>query len=164
LGPAVKAAILAVDRSQPVYAIQPMTEVVSKSIATRRLSLILLAFFAVSALVLAAVGVYGVMSYSVTQRSGEIGIRMALGARQSQVLFQVQRQGMLLVAVGLAAGFGGAIVFTRFMSALLFRVDSRDPLTFGIAAGTLIAVSMLACYLPARRAAKVDPMIALRSE
>lgn len=164
LGSAVKAAILGVDRSQPVYGIQPMTEVVAKSIAQRRLSLILLAFFAASALVLAAVGVYGVMSYSVTQRAGEIGIRMALGARQSQVLLQVQRQGMVLVAVGLAAGCAGAMVFTRFMNALLFRVNSRDPVTFGIAAGTLIVVSMFACFLPARRAAKVDPMIALRSE
>ena len=89
---------------------------------------------------------------------------MALGARQSQVLMLVQQQGMALVAAGLAGGLVGAWVFTRFMNALLFRVNSRDPLTFGIAAGTMIVVSLLACYLPARRAAKVDPMIALRSE
>ena len=164
MGAAIKSAILSVDRSQPVYAVQPMTEIVSKSIAQRRLSLILLAFFAATALVLAAVGVYGVMSYNVTQRTGEIGIRMALGARQSQVLMLVQQQGMALVAAGLAGGLVGAWVFTRFMNALLFRVNSRDPLTFGIAAGTMIVVSLLACYLPARRAAKVDPMIALRSE
>jgi putative ABC transport system permease protein len=164
LGAAMKAAVLGVDRSQPVYAVQPMTEVVAKSIAQRKLSLILLAFFAASALVLAAIGVYGVLSYSVTQRTGEIGIRMALGARQSQVLFQVEKQGMALVLMGLAVGLAGAMVFTRFMNSLLFRVHSRDPLTFGIAAGTLIAVSLFACYLPARRAARVDPMTALRSE
>ena len=146
------------------FAPHTTSNIVSKSIAQRRLSLILLAFFAATALVLAAVGVYGVMSYNVTQRTGEIGIRMALGARQSQVLMLVQQQGMALVAAGLAGGLVGAWVFTRFMNALLFRVNSRDPLTFGIAAGTMIVVSLLACYLPARRAAKVDPMIALRSE
>ncbi|HEY2015284.1 MAG TPA: ABC transporter permease [Bryobacteraceae bacterium] len=164
MGPAIQSAILGVDRSQPVYGVQPMTEVVSKSIAQRRLSLILLAFFAASALVLAAVGVYGVMSYSVMQRTPEIGVRMALGARQWQVLLQVERQGMALVAVGLGIGLVGAAVSTRFMNALLFRVGTRDPLTFGIAAATLIVVSLFACYLPARRAAKVDPIIALRCE
>ena len=158
---AMRAAILGVDRSQPVYAVQPMTEVVSKSIAQRRLSLILLAFFAASALVLAAVGVYGVMSYAVTQQTGEIGIRMALGARQWQVLLPVERQGMLLVVVGLAIGLVGTMMATRFMSALLFRVGAHDPLTFGIAAATLIVVSLVACFLPARRAANVDPIIAL---
>ncbi len=164
LAAAMKATILGVDRSQPVFAVQPMTEVVAKSIAQRKLSLILLALFAGSALVLAAIGVYGVLSYSVTQRTGEIGIRMALGARQSQVLLQVEKQGMGLVLAGLALGLAGAMVFTRFMTSLLFRVNSRDPLTFGIAAGTLIVVSLFACYLPARRAARVDPMTALRSE
>jgi putative ABC transport system permease protein len=164
LSAAIKAAILGVDRTQPVYAIQPMTEVVAKSIAQRKLSLILLAFFAASALLLAAIGVYGVLSYSVTQRAGEIGIRIALGARQAQVLLAVEKQGMALVLAGLAVGLAGAMVFTRFMSSLLFRVNSRDPLTFGISAGTLVVVSLFACYLPARRAARVDPMAALRSE
>jgi putative ABC transport system permease protein len=164
LGAAMKVAILGVDRSQPVYAVQPMTEVVAKSIAQRKLSLILLAFFAASALLLAAIGVYGVLSYSVTQRTGEIGIRMALGARQSQVLLAVEKQGMTLVLAGLGVGLAGAMVFTRFMNSLLFRVNSRDPLTFGTAAGTLILVSLFACCLPARRAARVDPMTALRSE
>jgi predicted permease len=164
LAAAMKAAILNLDRSQPVFAIQPMTEVVAKSIAQRKLWLILLAFFAASALLLAAIGVYGVLSCSVTQRTGEIGIRMALGARQSTVVFQIEKQGMALVLAGLALGLSGALVFTRFMTSLLFRVNSRDPLTFGIAAGTLIAVSLFACYLPARRAARVDPMTALRSE
>jgi putative ABC transport system permease protein len=164
LAPAIRSAILNVDRSQPVFAVQPMTEVVLRSIAQRRLSLILLAFFAASALVLAAVGVYGVMSYTVTQRTPEIGVRMALGARQWQVLLQVQGQGIALVAMGLAIGLAGTVIATRFMAALLFRVNARDPLTFGIASATLIVVSVFACYLPARRAARVDPIIALRCE
>ena len=159
---AMKSAILGVDRSQPVYAVQAMSEIVSRSIAQRRLSLILLAFFAASALVLASVGVYGVMSYSVAQRTSEIGVRMALGARQWQVLFLVERQGMALVAAGLVIGIAGAVVSTRFMDALLFHVGARDPLTFLIAAATLAAVSLFACYLPARRASRVDPVEALR--
>lgn len=159
---AIQSATQGVDRAQPVYAVQPMTEIVSRSIAQRRLSLNLLAFFAAPALVLASVGVYGVMSYSVAQRTGEIGVRMALGARQWQVLWLVERQGMALVAAGLAIGLVGAVVSTRFMHALLFRVGTRDPLTFATAAGTLIVVSLLACYLPARRAAQVDPVEAMR--
>ena len=139
-----------------------MTDIVAKSIAQRRLSLILLAFFAASALVLASVGVYGVMSYSVTERTGEIGVRMALGARQWQVLLHVERQGMVLVVLGLAIGLAGAIVSTRFMNALLFRVGAHDPLTFAIAAATLLVVSLAACYFPARRAAQIDPVVALR--
>src|SRR5262249_14742872 len=159
---AIRSAILGVDRAQPVYAVQAMTEIVSKSIAQRKLSLILLAFFAAAAMVLASVGVYGVMSYSVTQRTCEIGVRMALGARQWQVLLQIERQGMMLAAAGLAIGLAGAAVATRFMSPLLFHVSARDPLTFAVASATLIVVSLLACYLPARRAARVDPVEALR--
>jgi putative ABC transport system permease protein len=164
LGPGIQSAILGVDRSQPVYLIQPMTEVVSKSVAQRRLSLILLAFFAASAMLLAAIGVYGVMSFVVAQRTGEIGIRMALGARAGQVAWHVQRQGMTLVAAGLAAGAVGALVLTRYLSTLLFRVNPRDPLIFGVSAATLIAVSIVACWLPARRASRVDPLAALRNE
>ena len=162
LGAAMKAAILSVDLAQPVYAVQPMTEVVSKSIAQRRIALVLLAFFAASALLLAAIGVYGVMSYTVTQRTGEIGIRMALGARSSQVALQVERQGMTLVLAGLAIGIAASLALTRYMVALLFRVDPRDPLILGLSAATLIAVSLFACYLPARRASRVDPIVALR--
>jgi putative ABC transport system permease protein len=160
----MKAAILSVDSTQPVYNVQPMTEVVSQSIAQRRVALVLLAFFAISALVLAAIGVYGIMSYAVTQRTGEIGIRMALGARASEVSMLVGRQGMTLVMAGLAAGVGVAVWLTQWMGSLLFRVSPRDPAVFSIAAGTLVLVSLVACYLPARRAAQVDPMIALRCE
>jgi putative ABC transport system permease protein len=164
LGPAIHAAILAVDRAQPVYAIQPMTEVVSQSIAQRRLSLVLLAFFAAAAMLLAAIGVYGVMSFVVAQRTGEIGIRMALGAHASQVAWHVQRQGMTLVAAGLAAGLAGGLLLTQYLSALLFHVHARDPLVFGASAALLVLVSFLACWLPARRASRVDPLTALREE
>jgi putative ABC transport system permease protein len=164
LAPAIKAAILSVDRSQPVFAVQPMTEVVADSIAQRRIAFILLAFFAGSALILASIGVYGIMSYVVTQRTGEIGLRIALGARSRDVALLVGRQGMSLVAGGLAAGLAGSIVLTRWMGPLLFRVNPRDPLIFGIAIGTLVAVSAAACFVPARRAAMVDPLVALRSE
>ena len=164
LAPAIKAAILSVDRSQPVFAVQPMTEVVADSIAQRRIAFILLAFFAGSALILASIGVYGMMSYVVMQRTGEIGLRMALGARSGEVALPVGRQGMSLVAVGLAVGLAGSIVLTRWMGPLLFRVNPRDPLIFGIAIGTLVAVSAAACLVPARRAAMVDPLVALRSE
>jgi putative ABC transport system permease protein len=162
LGPAMKAAILDVDRAQPVFAMQPMTDVVSDSIAQRRLALVLLAFFAASAMFLAALGLYGVMSYNVTLRTREIGIRMALGARQSQVLFYIERQGLVLTLAGVALGLAGAFALTRLMSDLLFRVDAKDPLTFAAVAVMLVAVSLAACYLPARRAARVDPIVALR--
>jgi putative ABC transport system permease protein len=164
LGSPIHAAILAVDRSQPVYAIQPMTDIVAQSIAQRRLSLILLAFFAAAAMLLAAIGVYGVMSFVVAQRTNEIGIRMALGARASQVAWHVQRQGMTLVVAGLAIGTAGALVLTRYLSTLLFRVNPRDPVIFSTAAVSLVAVSIVACWLPARRASRVDPLTALRNE
>ena len=160
----MRAAILAADRSQPVYAVQAMTEVVSKSIAERRLSLVVLAFFAASALVLAAVGVYGVMSYHVAQRTGEMGIRMALGAKPLDVVWSVERQGTALVSAGLAAGAAGAWMLTTHLAPLLFRVSPHDPATLAVAAAVLVAVSLAACYLPARRASLVDPMEALREQ
>jgi len=164
VGTAMKSAILNVDRAQPIYNVQPMTTVVSQSVSQRRFSLVLLAFFAIAALFLAALGLYGVMSYAVTQRTGEIGIRMALGARESQVLLLVQRQGMLLVLAGLAIGIVGGLLLTRLMTALLFHVAPYDPMTLLAGGVTLVVASWLACYLPARRAAKVDPLIALRYE
>ncbi|HEV2445521.1 MAG TPA: FtsX-like permease family protein, partial [Candidatus Sulfopaludibacter sp.] len=163
-GAAMKSAILNVDRAQPVYAMQPMTQIIGQSVAQRRFSMILLAFFAASALFLAALGLYGVMSYVVAQRTSEIGIRMALGARPGQVLLLVERQGMLLVLAGLAIGLGGGLLLTRLMASLLFHVSPADPAALLAGALTLFAVSVAACYLPARRAAQVDPLIALRYE
>ncbi len=164
LGTPMKAAILNVDCSQPVYLVQPMTTVVADSISQRRFSLVLLAFFAATALLLASTGLYGVMSYVVVQRTGEIGIRMALGAQKNQVLLLVQRQGMALVLAGLVIGAIGGLLLTRLMMSLLFHVAPHDPLAMSIGASTLLIVAWLACYIPARRAARVDPLIALRYE
>jgi putative ABC transport system permease protein len=152
------------DPEQPVYAVRTMTEVMGDSVARRRLSLILMVVFSGLALTLASVGIYGVVSYSVTQRQQEIGLRMALGAQRKQVLWMVIRQGMTLTLVGLGSGLVVSLVILRFMRGLLFAVSPADPLALGGAAVLLAAVALFASYLPARRATKVDPMTALRYE
>jgi putative ABC transport system permease protein len=138
-----------------------MDDVVANSLGTRRVSMQLFAVFAGAALLLAAIGIYGVMAYSVTQRTQEIGIRMALGAQKSDVLGLVIRQGMTLSVIGVAVGLAGAFALTRLLASLLFGVAATDPFTFFAIPVLLLFVALVACYLPARRAARLDPKIAL---
>ena len=153
--------VQALDKDQPIYNVRTMDDVVMNSLGTRRVSMELFAVFAIAALLLAALGIYGVMAYTVTQRTQEIGIRMALGAQRSDVLGLVVRQGMTLAAIGVVAGLAGAFSLTRVMASLLFHVRPDDPATYLAISFLLIVVAFLACYLPARRAAKLDPLIAL---
>ncbi|HEX8685508.1 MAG TPA: FtsX-like permease family protein, partial [Pyrinomonadaceae bacterium] len=164
LAPSVRGAVAQVDRDLPVYRVTTMEKLVSESLAQRRFSMFLFGVFAALALALAVVGLYGVMSYAVAQRTHEIGLRMALGAQARDVLRMVVGQGMWLVAAGLGLGLLGAFALTRLMSSLLFEVSASDPLTYAGIALLLGAVALLASYLPARRATKVDPMEALRYE
>jgi putative ABC transport system permease protein len=159
---AIRSQVQVVDPIQPIANIKTMDEIMAASIGPRRLTMVLLGIFAAVALILAAVGIYGVMSYSVTQRTQEIGIRMALGARVLDVLKMVIGQGMLLTLAGLILGLVGAFGLGWFIQSLLFGVSSRDPMTFFGISGLLALVAFLAVYLPARRAAKTDPIIALR--
>ena len=162
--PAVRNEVQAIDRDQPIAAVRTMDEWVDRSTATPRYRTTLLGLFAAIAMILAATGIYGVMSYSVAQRTHEIGIRMALGARRLDVLNLVVRQGMVLVLIGLGIGLVGAFALTRVMASLLFGVTAKDPITFAAVAGLLAVVAFVACYIPARRATKVDPLTALRYE
>ncbi|MDQ3920723.1 MAG: ABC transporter permease, partial [Acidobacteriota bacterium] len=164
LAPAVRGAVAEVDKDMPVYRVTTMERIVADSMAQRRFSMFLFGVFAAIALTLAVVGLYGVMSYAVAQRTHEIGLRMALGAQRGDILKMVVGQGLLIIAVGLAAGLLGAMALTRVMSSLLYEVSATDPLTYAGIALLLATVALLASYLPARRAMKVDPMVALRYE
>ena len=160
----VRKEVNALDPDQPIAAIRPMTEWVAMSAAGARYRTTLLGLFALLAMILAATGIYGVMSYSVAQRTQEIGVRMALGARPLDVLKLVVRQGMMLVLIGVVVGLAGALALTRVMSSLLFGVTERDPITFVAVAALLIVVAFISCFVPAHRATRVDPLIALRCE
>jgi putative ABC transport system permease protein len=164
LAGAIREQVLAVDPNQPVYDVRTMEERVAVTLETRRFAVVLLGIFGALALLLAAIGLYGVLAFAVSQRTREIGIHMALGARARDVLFMVIKQGMWLVLVGVVFGVAGAYAVTRTIRSLLFEVGATDPLTFVLVPLLLAVVGFIACFLPARRATKVDPLIALRYE
>ncbi len=162
--PGVRQAVIAVDRDVPISEVQTLAEIVADNTAERRMSAVLLAIFAALALLLAAVGIYGVMSYSVSQRTQEIGIRMALGAQPRHILRMILGHGAIVAGVGVVLGLAAAFGLARLIASLLFQVSTTDPPTFAVVPILLMAVALLACYVPARRATRVDPMIALRNE
>ena len=160
----LRAELLSLDKTLPVYALKPMTEYLRDSLSRRRFNMVLLSVFAAVALLLAAVGIYGVISYSVAQRTHEIGIRVAVGAHARDILRLVVGQAMSLTLVGVALGLGASFALTRVIESLLFEVSPTDPLTFAVIASVLTGVALTACFVPAHRATKVDPMVALRYE
>jgi putative ABC transport system permease protein len=160
----VRREVLAVDPEQPVADVETLEGIVADALAGRRLTMGLLTGFSAVALILCALGIYGLIAHSVTARKQEIGVRMALGAQHSQVLGAVMRQGLRWVLIGLAAGLVAAFLLARTLSGLLYAVSARDPVGYLIAPLLLGLVALLACYLPARRAARVEPAVTLRAE
>jgi putative ABC transport system permease protein len=150
-----------VDPAQPVSNVRTMDEVLGEETAPRRLGMTLLTIFAGLALMLATLGIYGVLAYFVAQHTQEIGVRMALGAQRRNILALVLKKGMLLALIGVAIGLGIALALTRLMASLMFGVSTTDPLTYAVIAGLVLFVAFVACYLPARRATKVNPVVAL---
>jgi len=164
LGEAVRREVEKVDPNIPVHSISSMDQIITRSLADRRFALELLGVFATVALLLAAIGIYGMMAYSFSQRTHEIGIRIALGAQRLDIFRMAVGEGMQLVAIGLAVGLVGAVALTRFVRTMLFDVSPSDPITFGAISFMLAAVAFVACFIPARRATRVDPLVALREE
>jgi putative ABC transport system permease protein len=160
----VRNEVLAIDKNQPVFDVKTLAQRVDDAVAVSRSLMLLFAVFALLALVLAAVGIYGIVSYSVTQRTHEIGIRMALGARAANVLSLILKNGLTLVLTGIAIGIGGAFMLTRFLTTLLFGVTPTDTLTFVVVAGIFFVIAMVASLIPAVKATRVDPLVALRYE
>jgi len=160
----IRSQVSAIDREQPVTDIKSMRDVIAETVASRKFNMLLFGLFAAIAVVLAAMGIYGVISYSVVERTQEIGVRVALGAQRVDVMNLVLRGGLSLALIGLAIGLAGAFALTRLMKSLLFDVTSTDAATFGLVTFGLLLVALFACYIPARRATKVDPMVALRYE
>jgi putative ABC transport system permease protein len=164
LASALRQQVWAVDQDQAVFDVRTMQEVRSISVAMYSSGSVMLGIFAGLALLLASIGIYGVMAFAVTQRTQEIGIRMALGARSADVLKLVVKHGMKLALIGMVLGLAGSWALTRFMKGLLFGVEATDLLTFSLVSMCLLLAAFVACYLPARRATKVDPLVALRHE
>jgi len=160
----VRKAVESIDKNQPLSETTTMDEVIAGLVAPQRFQMMLLGLFALLALVLAAVGIYGVVSYSCSLRVHEFGVRVALGAERRDLLGMVIRQGAKLALIGVCVGLGGALLLTRFLSSMLYEVKPTDPLTLIVVAVVLAVVALAASFLPARRATKVDPMVALRYE
>lgn len=156
--------VQSVNPELPVYGAQTLDDAVSASLAERRFSMQMVACFAATALLLAALGIYGVISYIVSERTHDIGIRLALGASRTEILAMILRQGLWLAMAGAALGLVGALIVSHLMAGLLFGVRPTDPVTFAGVTSLLTAVALAACYIPARRAMRLDPMIALRYE
>ena len=160
----IRSQVWALDPELAIEDLRPMSDIFAASIAERRFNMLLLTMFSLVGLLLAAGGIYGVISYSVSQRTREIGTRMALGARTIDIFRVVMEEGLSLIALGIGAGVLGALALTRSLSTLLFGVGAADPLTYIAVAAFLSSVAMIACYIPARRAARVNPVVALRCE
>jgi putative ABC transport system permease protein len=160
----IRTLVRSLDANLPLAEVRTLDDIVSRAIATPRLTGFLLGTFAMLALMLASIGIYGVLAYAVAQRTHELGVRAALGASSSALLRLVLIRGLILALLGLVIGLGGTIGLTRFIATILFNIPPRDPMTLTWVAAVLAGVAMLACYIPARRATKVDPLVALRYE